>query len=357
MAIYGTIWYVIYFIEGKFMSLNIGKIKLRHGIFLAPMAGVTDASFRAICRRFGAEYTVSEMVCAKAMCYEQRNKRTDSSKSGSLATVSEDELPMAVQIFGSEPEYMAEAARLIEGCSYRGCVSTIPPSAIDINMGCPVKKITSNGEGSALMRDPVLCGRIVEAVKGAVSIPVTVKIRAGWDKNSINAVEVARTVCEAGADAIVVHARTKEQLYAPGIDLSVIAAVKDSVKGIPVIGNGDIYTADDALKMLSETACDGVMIGRGALGNPWLFSSIRAALEGETFEIPAVDERLEVAKELLSMMVKEKGERVGTAEAKKQIAWFIRDLNGAAASRSLVMNATGSAEIMRLLDTLISQNS
>lgn len=346
---------VIHIIEGIFMSLNIGKIKLRHGLMLAPMAGVTDFSFRTICRRLGAEYTVSEMVCAKAMCYEQKSKRDDGSKSGVLATVLWSELPMAVQIFGSEPQFMAEAAKMIEDRSYRGCTSTVAPSAIDINMGCPVKKITSNGEGSALMKDPDLCGRIVEAVKGAVNIPVTVKIRAGWDKNSINAVEVAKTVSEAGADAICVHARTKEQLYAPAIDLSVIAAVKESVK-IPVIGNGDIYTADDALKMIRQTSCDGIMVARGAIGNPWLFANITAALEGRTFEAPSIRERLTLAKELLSMMVAEKGERVGTAEAKKQIAPFIRDINGAASSRFSVMNATSSEDILRLLDLIISQN-
>lgn len=339
------------------MSLNIGNVKLKHGIFLAPMAGVTDASFRAICRRFGAEYTVSEMVCAKAMCYEQRKKGADGGKSGFLATVCESELPMAVQIFGSEPEFMAEAARMIEECSYRGCTSKIPPSAIDINMGCPVKKITSNGEGSALMKNPELCGKIVEAVKGAVSIPVTVKIRAGWDKDSINAAEVAKIVSEVGADAICVHARTKEQLYAPGVDLSVIASVKDAVRNVPIIGNGDIYTAADAKEMITKTSCDGIMIGRGALGNPWLFSSIRAALEKKSFELPNTAERLSVAKELLSMMVTEKGERVGTAEAKKQIAWFIRDLEGAASSRFAIMNATGSGQILDMLDDLILRNS
>ena len=339
------------------MSFYIGNVKLEHGIFLAPMAGVTDASFRAVCKRLGAEYTVSEMVCAKAMCYEMRKKGTsDEGKSGALATVLKAELPMAVQIFGSEPEYMAEAARMIENLSYRGCKSETVPSAIDINMGCPVKKITANGEGSALMKDPALCARIVETVKNAVSIPVTVKIRAGWDKSSVNATAIAKAVEAAGADAIFVHARTKEQMYAPGIDLSVIESVKNTVK-IPVIGNGDIFCASDAFNMISATGCDGIMVGRGALGNPWIFSEISARFNKKSYQAPSVPERLTLAKELLYMMVAEKGERVGCAEAKKQIAWFIRDLSGAAAYRSEVMRADTSAEIAATLDTLIADNS
>ncbi len=338
------------------MSFYIGKTKIENGIFLAPMAGVTDRSFRRICRTLGAEYTVSEMVCAKAMCYEQLKRSADgASKSGALATITEDELPMAIQIFGSEPEFMAEAAKMIEDCSYRGCISRISPSAIDINMGCPVKKITSNGEGSALMKDPTLCGNIVSAVCKAVSLPVTVKIRAGWDKNSINAVEVARAVEAAGASAVCVHARTKEQLYLPGIDLSVIEAVKNSVS-IPVIGNGDIYSAKDALDMIDKTGCDGIMVARGALGNPWIFSEISAALKGEGYCAPTPRERLLLSKELLMMMIEEKGEKVGTAEAKKQIAWFIKGISGAAASRSAVMNAPSSKEMISVIDRLIAQN-
>ena len=342
-------------IKRSIMSFYIGKTKLKHGIMLAPMAGVTDNSFRAMCKRFGAEYTVSEMVCAKAMCYEQRKKSSTESKSGLLATVKKEELPLAVQIFGSEPEFMAEAASMIENCSYLGCISDAPPSAIDINMGCPVKKITGNGEGSALMKNPELCGRIVEAVVKATSLPVTVKIRAGWDKNTINAVEVAKIVESAGAQAICVHARTKEQMYLPGIDLSVIADVKNAVK-IPIIGNGDIYTASDAMRMLSETGCNGVMVARGALGNPWIFSEITAALDNVEYSAPTAAERLLAAKELLSMMIADKGERIGCAEAKKQIAWFIRDISGAAASRSNVMTAQTSTKIHEILDELIACN-
>ena len=341
-------------VKRSIMSFYIGKTKLKHGIMLAPMAGVTDRSFRALCKRFGAEYTVSEMVCAKAMCYEQRKKTCTESKSGLLATVRKEELPLAVQIFGSEPEYMAEAASMIENCSYLGCLSDVAPTAIDINMGCPVKKITANGEGSALMKNPELCGKIVEAVVKATSLPVTVKIRAGWDKNTINAVEIAKTVESAGAQAICVHARTKEQMYSPGIDLSVITAVKNAVN-IPVIGNGDIYSANDAKRMLSETGCDGIMVARGALGNPWIFSEIKAALDNTAeYNEPTASERLLIAKELLSMMVNDKGERIGCAEAKKQIAWFIRDIQGAASSRSSVMTAQTSSDIHEILNKLIS---
>lgn len=338
------------------MSFVIGNVKIENGLFLAPMAGVTDRSFRLICKRLGAEYTVSEMVCAKAMCYEQLKKKSTDSKSGALATVLEDEMPLAVQIFGSEPKFMAQAAKMIEDCSYLGCISKIPPVAIDINMGCPVKKITSNGEGSALMKDPRLCGEIVKAVKKAVSIPVTVKIRAGWDSRSINAAEVAKIVEAAGADAICVHARTKEQLYSPGIDLSVIRDVKRSV-GIPVIGNGDIYSAADAIIMKEETDCDGLMIARGALGNPWIFSEISAALSGGSYTPPSTAEKLSAALELLGMMIEDKGERIGCAEAKKQIAWFIKDISGAASARSAVMTASGSDRISEILRELISENS
>ena len=256
---------------------------VKNGIFLAPMAGVSDKSFRALCRRFGAEYTVSEMVSAKALCYEQMSKKSSAdTPTAALCEVRCEDGPMAIQLFGSEPDFIAEAARLIETREYKNCISDISPAAIDINMGCPVRKITSNGEGSALMKDPALAARIVEATVKATSLPVTVKIRAGWDSESINAPEMAKMLESAGASAICVHARTKEQLYFPGIDLSVIACVKEAVK-IPVIGNGDIYCAADARKMINETGCDGVMIGRGAQGNPWIFSEIVDELEGREY--------------------------------------------------------------------------
>lgn len=335
------------------MSIQIGSTMLAHGLVLAPMAGVTDRSFRLICRRFGAEYTVSEMVSAKALCYEQRARRKEfaSSVTAALATVTEDEWPMAIQLFGSEPEFMAEAARLIEERSYRGCISKIAPTAIDINMGCPVRKITGNGEGSALMKNPQLAAEIVSAVVRAVSLPVTVKIRAGWDSESINAPEMARRLEDAGASLVCIHARTREQLYTPGIDLGVIEAVKRAVS-IPVIGNGDIYSAEDAQTMLDRTGCDGLMIGRGAMGNPWLFAEIAAYLDGKSFALPTLEERFAVAEEHFLRMISEKGERVGLAEGKKHMSWYIAGLCGAAAARASMMEAKTPDELLKILWTL-----
>ena len=330
-------------------QVTFGNITLPHGLALAPLAGVSDRAFRRVCRACGADFTVSEMVSAKALCYEQRKKDpTVRSVSGQLASVMADELPMAVQIFGSEPDFMAEAARMIEANEYIGCVSEVPPSAIDINMGCPVRKVTGNGEGSALLKNPRLIGEIVTAVARAVKIPVTVKIRAGWDKDSINAPEVARIIEASGASLLTVHARTREQMYEPGVDRSVITAVKQAVS-IPVLGNGDIYTAADALSMMAETGCDGVMIARGAMGNPWIFSEIRAALEGGDFTLPSASERFEVALTQVREMITEKGERVGVAEAKKHLAWYCHGMEGAAAARSRLMQAVSYEELAAIL--------
>ena len=337
------------------MSVRIGTIELKHGLMLAPMAGVTDRTFRLLCKRFGAEYTVSEMVSAKALCYEQRSKRKEAQLGGSapLAAITEAESPMAVQLFGSEPEFMAEAARMIEANAYKGCVSECPPAAIDINMGCPVRKITGNGEGSALMKDPALAGRIVEAVSRAVHLPVTVKIRAGWDSTSVNAPEMARILEQSGASLICVHARTREQQYTPGIDLGVIRNVKQAV-GIPVIGNGDVQSVEDVNRMISETGCDGIMIGRGAMGNPWLFSEISAMLDGSAYVMPSLKERLDVAEEHLWGMLAHKGDRVGLAEAKKHMAWYLTGVRGAAAARSAIMTANNADDICNVFKDLLA---
>ena len=334
--------------------MEIGNIKLKYGLMLAPMAGVTDRTFRRICREKGAEYTVSEMVSAKALCYEQRSKRKEYSSSATslLATVKKEELPLAIQIFGREPDFMAEAAAMLESGSYRNCLSDAPPSAIDINMGCPVKKITGNGEGSALMKEPELAGRVAEAVVKAVSIPVTVKIRAGWDSSSVNAVELAKRLEAVGVSAVCVHARTREQLYTPGIDIGIIEKVKKAVS-IPVIGNGDIYSSMDAKRMLEITGCDGIMIGRGAMGNPWLFEEIKASLDGREYIAPTHRERLDMALLQLESMMREHGERVGFAQAKKHLAWYIAGMKGSAAARNGIMSAESPEAVEEIFSELI----
>lgn len=334
--------------------LKIGNIELKHGIMLAPMAGATDHAFRTVCKSFGAEYLVSEMVCAKALCYEQKIKKSitaSPSKTAPLAAIREGELPMAVQIFGSEPSFMAEAARMIAENSYRGTTSLFTPTAIDINMGCPVPKVVSNGEGSALLKNPDLASEIVEAVVKAVDIPVTVKIRIGWDKNSINAVEMAKRLEAAGATLICVHGRTREQQYAPYADWTQIAAVKKAVN-IPVIGNGDIFTPDDALKMINETECDGIMIGRGALGNPWIFENTVNLFEGRPIREISQNEVIDVALSHLRLMIEDKGERAGVAESRKHLGWYMKGLRGAAELRNRINTAATLEELTELLLTL-----
>ena len=339
------------------MSLKIGDITLKHGLMLAPMAGVTDRTFRRICLAHGAEYTVSEMVSAKALCYEQKAKKESfSSPTAALAAIFCEDMPMAIQIFGHEPEFMREAAIMLESGEYCGSISNTRPAAIDINMGCPVRKVTANGEGSALMKDPALAGAIARAVVDAVRIPVTAKIRAGWDASSVNAVEVARILEDAGVSAICVHARTRNQFYAPGVDLGVIEAVKRAVS-IPVIGNGDIYTVADAKNMLERTGCDGIMIGRGATGNPWLFEEITAAFEGRDYIPPTNEERIVQALTQLDTMIRERGERAGFAEGKKHMAWYVTGMRGSAAARNEIMCAPSPDEIKGIFERLLSEQT
>ena len=332
--------------------LKIGTATLPHGVMLAPMAGVTDHAFRATCRRFGAEYTVSEMVSAKALCYEQRGRAGAPARTAELAVILAADGPMAIQLFGSEPAYMAEAAKLIESGSYRGAYYENAPVAIDINMGCPVPKVVSNGEGAALMRTPELAAEIVTAVKKAVSLPVTVKCRAGWDDNSRNAVEFAKRMEAAGADLITVHGRTRQQFYAPSSDNKIIALVKAAVR-VPVIGNGDLFTAEDVVHILKETGCDGVMIARGALGNPFLFAEIAAHLNGKPYEPPTLRERLSTALFHAAAMAENKGEAVGIAEARKHMAWYCKGIVGAAAARDRLMHACTLKEIEAVFEELL----
>lgn len=295
----------------------IGNVELKGYAALAPMAGVADRTFRRLCVSFGAGYVIGEMASAKGLSMSDK-------KTAELLTVTEQERPMAVQLFGHEPSVMAFSAEKSLGYS---------PDIIDINMGCPAPKVTSNGGGSALMKNPQLCGEIVKAVKNAVNIPVTVKIRKGWDDNSVNAVEVAKICEENGADAITIHGRTRAQMYAPSVDLDIIAEVKKAV-GIPVIGNGDICTAQDAAEMYEKTGCDYVMVGRAALGNPWIFSEISALLgHGRILPPVTLNEKMLVMRKHITGLCEDKGEFVGMREARKHVAWYIKGMHGAAKLR------------------------
>lgn len=319
--------------------MKIGNIKLRHGLALAPMAGFTDRAMRRVCADFGAEYSTTEMVSAKAVVYNDK-------KTFSLARILPDEGKVAIQIFGKEPEIMAEAASRLAAPEEGS-----PPVAIDINMGCPVNKIFSNGEGSALMRDPGLIYKITKAVRSAISIPLTVKMRAGVDSEHINAIECALAAEEAGADMICMHGRTRAQMYGGSVDREIIKNVKNSVH-IPLIANGDILNADDAVSMLSYTGADGIAVGRGAVGNPFIFAEIISRLEGKPAPKISLDEQIEVALLQLRLAIEEKGEARAVPEARKQIALYLRHFHGAAQLRAEINRAQTYKEIEKILRSL-----
>lgn len=300
-------------------NLNIGGVPLKSHAVLAPMAGVSDRAYRELCVRFGAAYCVSEMVSSKALSF-------NSKKSEELMEISDLERPCGIQIFGDDPKCMADAAKhALEN----------KPDIIDINMGCPAPKISSNGSGSALMKNPRLCGEIVKAVTAVTDTPVTVKIRKGWDDDSVNAVEVAKICESAGAAAITVHGRTRKQYYKPPVDYDIIRAVRESVS-VPVIANGDIDSAERAKEVMDITGCDLVMIGRATLGNPWIFSQINAYLENPNVKIhtPDLEERLGVMIEHIGKMVEYKGEHMAMLQARKLVVGYFKGMKGAAALRN-----------------------
>ena len=315
--------------------IKIGRVELKHGLMLAPMAGFSDRAMRKICHGCGCEYSVTEMVSAKAVVYEDK-------KTARLARIMADEGDVALQIFGSEPEIMAEAAGILSSPVLDG----VAPVAIDINMGCPVPKIFNNGEGSALMRNPTLIYDIVRAVSGAIDIPCTVKMRLGVDSSHVNVEECALAAEEAGAALLTVHGRTRVEMYSGKARFEEIANVKKSLH-IPVIANGDITTAEDALAVLSATGADGIAVGRGAVGNPFLFSEITAALEGREYISPSLDARAAIAIEQLTLAIEEKGEDVAVREARKQIALYFRSFRGAAELRAEINRATTLDEVKR----------
>ena len=324
------------------MAVKLGNITLKHALLLAPMAGYTDRAMRVASSSCGAELCTTEMVSAKAVVYGDK-------KTHILARVRADEGPVALQIFGSEPSVLAEAAGVLQS-GYNGD-GYVPPVAIDINMGCPVNKIFSNGDGSALMKDPALIFDIVKAVRGAADLPVTVKLRAGVDSEHINAVECALAAEEAGAALVCVHGRTRAQLYGGKADRKIIKKVKESLQ-IPVIANGDITDAESALSMLRDTGADGIAIGRAAVGNPYIFSEITAALEQRSFTPPSLRQRCEMAKRELRLAVADKGEAVAIPEARKKTALYFKGFRGCAALRAGINSALTLDEVERLISAL-----
>lgn len=307
---------------------------------LAPMAGVADRAFRELCREYGAAYTVSEMISSKGVTMGDK-------KSKELMLLNDKERPAGVQIFGSDAKIMAES---IES------VLEVNPDFIDINMGCPAPKIAGNGGGSSLMRDPEKAEEIIKAVVSSTSLPVTVKIRSGWDSDCINAVDIAVRAQRAGASAITVHGRTRQQMYAPPVNTDIIAQVKNAVS-IPVIANGDITDGQSAALMFEKTNCDFLLVGRGALGRPWVFSQINAYLsEGRIIPEPPVSERMRVMVKHIKMICDYKGEKIGIKEARKHAAWYMKGLRGSAEFRRQAGTLESVEQLEELAFNVMMQN-
>lgn len=321
--------------------LSIGNVRIKKTAALAPMASVADTAYRTIMKEFGASYVVGEMVSCKGLAYSDR-------KSAELLTVTEAERPMAVQLFGCEPEFAAKAVEIAEKYS---------PDIIDLNSGCPVPKVAGNGSGSALMKDPKLFAEMLKAVVSAAHVPVTVKIRKGWDEQHANAVEIAKIAEDCGAAAIAVHGRTKNQMYSGSADRNIIKAVKEAVS-IPVIGNGDVISVDSCIKMYEETGCDLVMIGRGSYGNPWLFRDIDNYFSGKPSEPPpSLEERMSVMRRQITLLVENKGSIIGMKEARMQAGHYIKGIQNAAKYRNACGSFFSPDDLDRLIELILKENT
>ncbi len=307
----------------------------KNKVMLAPMAGVTDLAFRTICKEYGADLVVSEMISSRGLHYKDK-------KTAALLKTNQTEAPLIVQLFGNDPEIMAESAKTLEsmGVSY-----------LDINMGCPAPKIVKNGDGCALMQNEILAGKIAETVVQAVSVPVSVKFRAGWDTDSQNAVSFAKVMECSGVSAIAIHGRTKEQFYSGTADLEIIKRVKEAVS-IPVIGNGDITDGASAKNMLDKTGCDSIMVGRGALGNPFIFQCIKKTLAGETYSEPTLFERQRAMQRHIELMRETKPERVGVPEMRKHFAWYVKGLPHSAKLKVQAFSAKTYEELFDLVNEM-----
>lgn len=313
--------------------MKIGNLNLNNNVFLAPMAGVTDLPFRLLCKEFGCGMVYTEMVSAKGLYYNDK-------KTEYLLEIKEGEKPVAIQIFGSEPEIMARAAYML---NYR------EHAILDINMGCPTPKIIKNGDGSALLRNPNLAGEVIKAVVKESIKPVTVKIRKGWDEEHVNAVEMAKIVEASGAQAITVHGRTRDQFYSGKADWEIIRKVKEAVT-IPVIGNGDVFTVEDAMEILRITNCDGVMIARGSQGNPWIFKGINDYIEtGKIGASPKLHGVIEIIFKHIELSIKYKGEYVAIREMRKHIAWYLKGFMNSAQVKNKINSACSINEIHNIL--------
>ena len=314
--------------------MKIKDIEFENNIFLAPMAGIADRAFRELCINYGAGYTVTEMVSSKGLTMGDK-------KSKELLTLGEIENPAGAQIFGDDPEIMAQAAQK--------CLE-FHPDIIDINMGCPAPKIAMNGGGASLMKNPKLAGEIVKAVSNAVDIPVTVKIRKGWDDDSVNAVEIAKIAEECGISALAIHGRTREQFYSGKADWDIIAEIKQAIN-IPVIGNGDVFEVEDAVNMLEKTKCDAIMIGRGAQGNPWIFNRINHYMKtGEILPEPTLEEKITTAIRHMNLAVAEHGDYVAVREMRKHIGWYLKGLKNSAKYRDQINKITDYKEVIAMLE-------